>query len=243
MLDVDGQREVFERVREAAKRHGLFVAPIGSVYFLQMGEPRLLTKDIDTVLHEADDAIPSLETVLAFAKDLGGEAVPDEQKSVVIVTIRDMAPEPVIIELLRGRAKPGFLNRTLLLRAAALSTREDNIIRYPIEFVITLKAEASIDRRQRAQKKREAAAKEADPSKRDEDLAMAKRSDERADDFSRDVFGQMAAARQKGLNEDLFVDAISHVKESWRADVADLLDAASQGALRLRASKKLFPKG
>lgn len=28
MLDVDAQREVFERVREAAKRHGLLVAPI-----------------------------------------------------------------------------------------------------------------------------------------------------------------------------------------------------------------------
>ncbi|MFA5862079.1 MAG: hypothetical protein WDA16_10335 [Candidatus Thermoplasmatota archaeon] len=243
MLDVDAQRMVFERVRMAAKQHGLLVAPIGSVYFLQMGEPRLLTKDVDTVLHENDHEIPPLEKVVALANDLGGEVVVAEQRSIVIVTIRDLAEDPVIIELLRGRDRPGFLNRSLLTRAADLAKRDDNVLHYPVEFVITLKAEASIDRSERARKARGRAAKESDPAKRQEDLDMAERSDARSTDFSRDVFGQMAAAMQGGLKEDLFADALTHVKETWRADVANLVDAASQGSLHLRSNKKLFPKG
>ncbi len=220
MLDREAQAEILKRVVEAAARYGLVVAPVGSVFFLFQGKSSLSTKDVDVVVHLDDGNIAPLEVLMKVGNDLG-DARPSDDRASVMVAME--APRgSAKIDLLRGKegAKKGFLPRGLLRLAGINGRREGNILWYPIEFVILLKADAAIDRQHRA----ESGGRNVEENR------------QRAEVFRQDVFSQVQAAlAATGLRDDYLVEGLLCLKKIRRIEVASLLEAASGGRLSLRA--------
>ena len=140
------------------------------------------------------------------------------------------------VDLLRGKegAKKSFLPRELLRRAATHGRREGNILWYPIEFVILLKADAAVDKQHRAESGGQ----------------FAEQNRQRADIFKQDVFSQVQSAFAErgaafgeapfgalpapaGLREDYLIEGLLCLKKARRLEVAALLEAASGGRLNL----------
>lgn len=219
MLDQNEQRRVFDLIAQAVAKRGLYVAPVGSLYFMFRGEPKLMTKDVDAVVHGKDFQPVSIETLVDIGQELGEVEVAHDKASVQ-VTIKEPGREDVLIDLLRGRAggKGGFLNRDLLASGASEGERNDPVILYPPEYVIILKAEAAVDRAKRAETQNEYTA----DNKR------------RAEIFRADVVAQVRTLQAKqALSMKHFRDAIALVKENRRKDIADLLRSASGGAIAI----------
>ena len=211
MLNADEQRSRLDAVARAAAEEGLLVAPVGSLYFLYHERGRMFTKDIDAVLHNKDLTPASLEVLKRIASKLGPFEVSVDQAVVAITTTP--SGEPPDIELIRGRSrtKGGFFPRDLLEEAAAKGKRDGNLILYPLEFMLVLKADAVIDREERA--------------KRD-----TKRSAEhigRANVFREDLFGEANRAMlNEGLSPKAIESALQHLKKARRTAVRALLVAA-----------------
>ncbi|MFA5862614.1 MAG: hypothetical protein WDA16_13060, partial [Candidatus Thermoplasmatota archaeon] len=119
MLDPAEQERVLRMIARVAAERGLFVAPVGSLYFLFRGEAKVFTKDVDAVVHGKDLQPVSIEILEAIGKALGGVEIAHDKASVK-VTIPQQDEKPIEIDLLRGRAggKGGFLNRDLLAQGA-----------------------------------------------------------------------------------------------------------------------------
>jgi hypothetical protein len=219
MLDPTDQAEVLEKILAVAKRMNLLVAPVGSVYFLYHGQPRLRTTDVDTVVLTDDGEPVSLEVLESFGRELGHIDSRSDGAS-VIVRPPETETSAYEIDLLRGKEKTkrGFFPRALLREAAKRGRIEGNLIWFPIEYVIVLKADAAVDRKQRAAN--------ADEYSRD--------NAERAKVFEQDVFAQVQQALGRGmLKAQYIVDASRHLKESRRRRVLELIEAAAFGQLRL----------
>jgi hypothetical protein len=71
MLDASEQERIFRLIAEAAQKRGLYVAPVGSLYFMFRGEPKLLTKDVDAVIHGKDLQPASIELLVEIGQELG----------------------------------------------------------------------------------------------------------------------------------------------------------------------------
>lgn len=211
MLNADDQRRRLDAVVKAASAEGLLVAPVGSLYFLYHERGRIFTKDIDAVLHNKDLTPASLEALKRVATQLGSFEVSVDQ-AVVMVTTTSSSETPDI-ELIRGRsrAKGGFFPRSLLEEAATKGARDGNLVLYPLDYMLVLKADAVIDREERAKRDKKRAA---------EHLGRAKV-------FREDLFGE---ANRALLNEGLerkYVDAaLRHLKQARREPVRALLVAA-----------------
>lgn len=220
MLDPEDQAEVLDRIARVARRHNLLVAPVGSVYFLYHGQPRLRTVDVDTVVFDASGEPASIETLEAFGRELGEAEVRFDGAS-VLVRPPDGEVLGYEIDLLRGKSKPraGFFPRPLLREAAKRGQVQDNLLWFPREYVIVLKADAAVDRKQRAEEANEFQADNA----------------ERAVIFQQDVFAQVreALTTPAGLSEVYIREAVKHLKEKRRTPVLQLIEAASLGQLRL----------
>lgn len=220
MLDPNEQTRVLRSIAAAAKR-GLYVAPVGSLYFLFRGEAKLLTKDVDAVVHGKDLKPVDIEVLEEIGKEHGGIEVAHDKARVKVVIPQD-DEDPIEIDLLCGRAggKGGFLNRDLLAQGAQRGERvEDNIILYPPEYVLMLKAEAATDRTQRAKAQNE----------------FTQDNLDRAEQFRLDVFTQLRAIEKTAkLNVQHLEDALGLVKENRRAAIAELIEAATGGRVRLK---------
>lgn len=221
MLDPAEQERVLRMIARAAAERGLYVAPVGSLYFLFRGEAKILTKDVDAVVHGKDLQPVSIEILEDIGKSLGSVEIAHDKASVKVV-IPQEGEKPIEIDLLRGRAggKGGFLNRDLLAAGAKKGDRvEENIILYPPEYVVMLKAEAAIDRAKRAQTQNQ----------------FTEDNKDRAEQFRLDVITQLRAIERKSpLNVQHLQDALGLVKENRRAAIADLIDAATAGRVRLK---------
>jgi hypothetical protein len=191
---------------------------VGSVFFLFQGRVSLTTKDIDVIIHLDDGNIASLDLLVKIGEELG-DARPAGDRASVIVNMEGPTG-PATVDLLRGKegAKKSFLPRELLRRAATHGRRDGNILWYPIEFVILLKADAAVDRQHRAAS----------------GGRFAEESRHRADIFRQDVYSQVQSALAAGeLREDYLVEGLRCLKKARRREVAALLEAASGGRLRL----------
>lgn len=206
--------ELLNRLAEVAAGRGLMVAPVGSVYFLSRGRPALRTKDV--VIHERSGrATVSLQELEALGKELGAVTVAHDGASVT-VDLPGPDGEAVRLDLLRGKrgAKKGFFPRELLAEAADRAVVEGNILWYPKEYVIVLKADAAVDRAQRA-----AAGG-----------LYVEENARRAANFRQDVVNQVQAALEAdGLRGSYLRDAVGHLKRSRRAEVARLIEVAGGG--------------
>lgn len=221
MLDQAEQRRVFELIAEAVAKRGLYVAPVGSLYFMFRGEAKLMTKDVDAVVHGKDLQPVSAETLVEIGKELGEVEVAHDKASVA-VTIKEAGREDIKIDLLRGRAggKGGFLNRDLLASGAGRGERRDAVILYPPEYVIILKAEAAVDRAKRAETQNE----------------YTEDNKRRAEIFRADVLAQVRAAEAKQpLNKEHFQEALRLVKENRRREIAELIRFATRGGIVLES--------
>ncbi len=239
MLDPEAQTEVLRRVAEAAARHGLIVAPVGSVFFLFQGRAYLTTKDIDVVAHLEDGSIAPLDLLVKVGKELG-DAKPAGDRASVVVSM-DGPTGPATVDLLRGKegAKKSFLPRELLRRAATHGRREGNILWYPIEFVILLKADAAVDKQHRAESGGQFAEQNrqrAEVFKQDAYSQVQSALAKRGAAFREAAFGEApwaASAAPAGLREDYLVEGLLCLKKARRLEVAALIEAASGGRLRL----------
>lgn len=213
LLDDQKQRRIVALVADKAKQEGCLVAPVGSVFFLFQESGRTLTKDVDLVIHDADLEIADLHTLRRIAQTLGEHEV-SHDGAVVGIRLkgqtREQAPE---IELVRGRARArkGFISRNLLAEAARLAKREDNVLIYPEEFVLVLKADAAVDREERARK---------NPARRHENQG-------RAEVFRGDVFSHTRRMAMSGRIDRRYVEsALSYLKQNRRKAVHRLLEEA-----------------
>lgn len=214
MLNADEQRKRLDAVAKAAADEGLLVAPVGSLYFLYHERGRISTKDIDAVLHNKDLTSASLESLKRVAKRLGPFKV-SVDKAVVAISTSTESGTPDI-ELIRGRsrAKGGFFPRSLLEEAAAKGRKERTLLIYPLEYMLVLKADAAIDREERARR---------DKKRAPEHLA-------RANVFREDLFGEANRAMlEEGLNPKTVEAALKHLKKTRRGPVRTLLVAAGIG--------------
>lgn len=75
-MDTTEQRRVLDIIAQAAKAEGCLVAPVGSVYVLLAGTPRATTKDVDTVIHDADLQPPPLAVLARVAGPRGAGLFP-----------------------------------------------------------------------------------------------------------------------------------------------------------------------
>lgn len=210
-MDETEQRRWLEALASAAKAEGCWVAPVGSLYFLVQGVPRQFTKDVDAVIHGSALEVASLDVLKRIAARLG-EAKVTVDEAVVWVPLPSAGPGAKI-ELIRGRtaAKGGFFPRELLREAAGAAERRDNLLLYPLEYVLVLKADAAIDREERAIR---------DPGRSEEHRR-------RAAAFRTDVFGEVNRAMLgPGLDARRLSSAVSHLKERRREAVRALLRAA-----------------
>lgn len=115
--------------------------------------------------------------------------------------------------------EPVFFPRELLREAAQRASVEGNVLWYPREYVIVLKADAAVDRETRA--------RAGGP--------YAERNRARAMSFRDDVISQVQAALQAGTLQSSFLkDALVHLKAARREEVATLLEFAGGGRLSLR---------
>lgn len=212
-MDATQQRAVLAAIARAAADEGFLVAPVGSAYFLLAGVPRLATKDVDAVIHAKDFEPPSLETLKRIAerlKDFGEIRVTQDG---AVVQVRSSDDSPAEIELIRGRTatKGGFFPRELLVAAAKEAKREGNVLLYPVEYVLVLKADAAVDREDRAKR----------------DAQRAEEHERRANIFRADVMSGVNAALLAGdLSVKRMETAIKHLKKSRRDRVRGLLAAA-----------------
>ena len=218
MLNLEAQTEALQIVAVAAKKHGLVVAPVGSIFFLFTEGRHLATKDVDVVVHVDVDTIAPLELLEKMGRELG-VAVSSGDKATVTVTVESKYG-PMKIDLIRGKdgARRSFLPRELLRAAARHGRRDGSILWYPTEFVILFKADAAVDRARRARSGGPKAA---------ENLR-------RAEVFRQDVFAHVQSSLEgDGLNEKYLIEGLSHLKQARRKEVAALLEAASGGRLTL----------
>lgn len=219
MLDPEAQTEMLRRVAEVASRHGLIVAPVGSVFFLFQGRAYLTTKDVDLVVHLDDGNIAPLDLLVKVGEELGDARPAGDRASVIVNT--EGPTGPATVELLRGRegAKRSFLPRKLLRVAASHGRRDGNVLWYPVEFVILLKADAAVDKQHRAASGGE----------------HAEENRRRAEIFKQDTYSQVQSALvfPAGLREDYLVEGLLCLKKTRRLEVAALIEAASGGGLRL----------
>ena len=211
MLNEADQRSRLKLVADAAASEGCLVAPVGSVYFLLQGTGRQYTKDIDAVIHEASLEPAGSGVLRRIAERLGtAEVTVDE----AVFNIRtESGLERPDIELIRGRSatKGGFFPRELLVKAARRARREGNVLIYPIEAVLVLKADAAIDREERAER----------------DVARSVRHRERAAVFRADVFQEVnRALLAEGLRAELLLESLRLLKEKRRGRVQGLLAEA-----------------
>ena len=209
-MDTTEQRRVLDTIAQAAKEEGCLVAPVGSVYFLLAGTPRATTKDVDAVVHGEDLQLPSVDVLKRIAARLGPSSTTTDG---AVVQVRSTTSTPAEIELIRGRSrgKGGFFPRELLVEAAKRAVREGNILLYPIEYVLVLKADGAVDREDRARR----------------DTARAAEHERRANAFRSDVFSEVNAALLAGrLSHENLVSAMKHIKASRRDRVRQLLVAA-----------------
>jgi hypothetical protein len=212
-MDTTQQRAILDAIAQAAKEEGCLVAPVGSVYFLLIGTPRITTKDVDTVVHDASLQPPSLDVLKRIAARLSQFGTATTTPDGAVVQVRSGADAPAEIELIRGRsaAKGGFFPRELLLAAAKDAKRDGNLLIYPLEYVLVLKADAAVDREDRAKR---------DPQR-------AEVHERRANAFRADVIsGVNAALLTGGLSAKTLNKAISQLKESRQPRVRSLFSAA-----------------
>lgn len=210
MLDADAQRQLFNAVVAAAAEEGCYVAPVGSLYFLFQGPPRGYTKDVDAVVHDSDLKTVNLKVLERIANRLGDVHVTLDEAMVQVRT----TPEAVDpdVELIRGRsASKGFFPRPLVEEAAKASRKEGNVLIYPVEYILVLKADAAIDRETRAARHPE----------------RAEENRRRAAAFRADVFaGVNDAMLGKGLDGGRLESGVRHLMTSRQRAVVDLLRAA-----------------
>lgn len=212
-MDASQQRVVLAAIARAAAEESHLVAPVGSSYFLLIGVPRLATKDVDAVVHATDFGPPSLDVLKRIAgrlKEFGEISVTQDG---AVVQVRSSEESPAEIELIRGRSatKGGFFPRELLVAAAKEATREGNVLLYPVEYVLVLKADAAVDREDRATR----------------DAGRATEHERRANIFRADVMSGANSALLAGdLSAERIENAIRHLKKARRARVRGLLEAA-----------------
>lgn len=208
-MDTTQQRAILDAVARAAKEEGCLVAPVGSVYFLLAGAPRMTTKDVDIVIHETGLQPPSLDVLKRIAARLEKFGAANVTPDNAVVQIRASGDAPAEIELIRGRSdrKGGFFPRDLLIAAAKGAKREGNVLLYPVEYVLVLKADAAIDREDRAKR----------------DTKRAEAHERRANIFRADVIaGIDAALREGSLSTSKLSTAVGFLKESRQARVRAL---------------------
>ncbi len=212
-VDATQQRAILDAIAHAARDEGCLVAPVGSVYFLLTGSPRMATKDVDAVVHDENMQPPRLDVLRRIAARLSMFGTATTTQDGAVVQVRSSLDAPAEIELIRGRGKGkgGFFPRGLLVAAAKEAKRDGNVLLYPIEYVLVLKADAAIDREDRAQR---------DPER-------AELHERRANAFRADVMiGVNAALLTSGLSVVTLNAAISHLKVSRQPRVRSLFSAA-----------------
>lgn len=210
MLDASDQRALVERLAIIAREEGCIVAPVGSVFYIFFGAERDMTKDLDAVVHDESLAVADTPTLERIAKRLGEVSV-TRDGAVVAVKTRPGLAEPDL-ELVRGRRRRsgGFMPRKLLELAAARAERRDNLLLYPPEFILALKADAAVDREDRAKN----------------DAARAEANRVRAEVFRSDVFKEVHRLQQTGeVDVKQLVDAIQLLKKNRQARVVKLLES------------------
>lgn len=209
-MNLDVQQRLLGRITAAAEAEDCLVAPVGSVYFLLIGSPKQTTKDVDAVLHTRELQAPPLETVQRVAARLGEAQLTGDEAVVKVRTADSDVPE---IELIRGRraAKGGFFPRDLLQDAAAHAQRRGNILLYPIEYIIVLKADGAVDREERAAK---------DPTRAEEHLRRSR-------DFAGEVIVEVNRALLAGtLDVRRLARAVSYLKKNRQDRIRALLAGA-----------------
>ena len=104
-------------------------------------------------------------------------------------------------------------------QGGAHGRREGNILWYPPEFVILLKADAAVDRTHRAEKGGDHA----------EENRM------RAETFRNDIFAQVqwVYSNGGGMREEYLKEGLLLLKKQRRIEVSQLLESASGGRLSL----------
>lgn len=212
-LDATRQREILEAVARAAREEGCLAAPVGSVYFLLAGLPRVTTKDVDAVIHSASLEPPPLDVLKRIAERLQTFGSAATTTDGAVVQIRSSPQVPAEIELIRGRtdAKGGFFPRALLVAAAKAARRDGNLLLYPLEHVLVLKADAAVDREDRALR----------------DPARAREHRRRADAFRADVLeGVNSALLGNGISAKTLGAAIAALKKSRQERVRSLFRSA-----------------
>lgn len=211
MLGTDEQRRLMEAVAAAAGAEGCLAAPVGSLYFLLTAQAKTYTKDVDAVIHSGDLEPVDLDILKRIARRLGPYEITIDE-AVVQIRTRKTADLPDV-ELIRGRsrAKGGFFPRALLAEAAKASKRQGNLLVYPLEYVLILKADAAIDRDERALR---------DTKRREEHRR-------RAEQFRADVFSEVnRALLSSGLNRKFLASGVAHLKRKRANAVVNLLKAA-----------------
>lgn len=218
MLGPDRQREVLGRIAEAASRVGLLVAPIGNAYFFVQQRASFETKDLDAVVHLDNLSVADLDSVVSMARLLGDHEV-QRDRAVVVVYLDGPkgGPDTAVVELIRGkpRAHGGYLPRPLLTSAGHQARREGSVLWYKPEFVLVMKADAAVDRQERAAK----------------GGPYAEENRRRAETFRADVFSQIG--RGSAWDVDAFRGAVGLIKKSRQKAVADLIGSASAGRIQL----------
>lgn len=210
-MDPTEQRRLLDTVLAAAAAEDCLVAPVGSVYFLFHDAARPSTKDVDAVIHTASLKVAPLDVLKRVAGKLGKVEVTTDE---AVAWVRLESGEK--IELIRGRsaAKGGFFPRELLEEAAASAERRGNLLLYPMEYVILLKADAAVDREERAGR----------------DPARAEEHRRRAAGFRADVFSEVNRAMLgPGLDAAKLRSGIGCLKRKRQGEVTALLQGA--GAL------------
>lgn len=209
-MDPREQQDLLTKVAGAALQEGCLVAPVGSVYFVIQGRPRPTTKDLDAVVFDADLEPASLSAVKRIAARLGTPVVTKDEAVVRVATPEAGRPE---VELIRGRAsaKGGFFPRALLREAAQAAAKQGNVLVFPLEYVLVLKADAAIDREDRAKR----------------DSARAAEHELRANAFRADVFAEVnRATLNASLDTRRLEHALVHLKAKRRERVRALFAAA-----------------
>lgn len=158
-----------------------------------------------------------MEQLEAIGSELGKTTRGDHNQEMV-VTIEEPDGD-IQLELIRGKSGTDFFPRSLLKEAASRGTVDGNILWYPIEYVILLKADAAVDKDLRSRLQNE----------------HQEKNRLRAEAFRQDVIEQVGAALRRGaLRTEYLVDGLRHIKESRRDDVASLIERASAGRIRFK---------
>lgn len=212
-MDANRQREMLAAILAAAREEDVLVAPVGSVYFLVAGTPRATTKDVDIVIHATNLQPPDMSVLRRIAARLERYGAPEATRDGAVLQLRTDAAATAEIELIRGRSgtKGGFFPRELLVTAAHEARRQGNLLIYPLEYILVLKADAAIDREARAKR----------------DVARADQHARRAAAFQEDVMRETRAALAgEGLDATRLRKGLACLKENRRDAAERLLRAA-----------------